>query len=257
MSYQFGAHPIYYGLIGLNVTTLFLTVVVLVIAFAVMLNRKKTRLFELSLLLFIVSFLFVTLHGRLLQYAFPISLPEKPLIDNNLTINYFLTNTLTYALFPILAIAIIEKKISAQEIGLKINYAKGTIKYTILGVFLVSSIYLLTNSFFHQQWISAYTFDGLIAWVILVTITSTFLQTLFYNGILFSRYLGKENALILGLIALFAFQSYVAPNPLPWIICNMLTVSCELFVTWKTRSIYGAVSMAITVGIIELVLQIL
>ncbi len=257
MNLQLGAQPIYYGPIGVNLTTFFLATAVLVIALGVKISRRETRLFEISFLLFLVSFLFLTLHGKLLQYAFPISLPEKPLIDNNLTINYFLTNTLAYAIFPILAVLIMEKRISARELGLKINNAKRTIKYAVLGVLFASSIYLLTNNFFHQQWVSAYTFDGLVTWIVFVTIISAFLQTLFYNGILFNHYVGKENTLLLGFIALFAFQSYVGSNSIPWIFCNMLTVSFELFVTWRTKNILGAALMAMSIGAIELTLQIL
>jgi hypothetical protein len=259
MNLQFGAHPIYFGLIGLNITAIFVAVAVLVIALFLRTRKKQTSLFELSFLLFVVSVAFVTFHGRLLQYFFPISLPEQPLISNNLTVNYFIANFLAYALIPILAILALNKdrRVSAEELGLKVNNTRQTGTYAGLGIIFASSIYIITNSFFHQQWVNGYTLEGLIAWVCLVTVVSVFLQTLFYAGVLFNRYVEKENTLLAGLIVVFAFQSYVAPNPFPWIVCNMLTVSSELFVTWKTKNIYGATLMAIAVGSIELALQIL
>jgi hypothetical protein len=71
MNLQFGAQPAYFGLIGVNLTTLFVAVAVLGIAFFFKIRRKETRLFELSLLLLLVSFTFVTLHGRYFSIYFP------------------------------------------------------------------------------------------------------------------------------------------------------------------------------------------
>jgi len=256
MSLQFGAHPTYYGLIGVNITTLYVAVAVLGIALLFKIRRKETGLLELAFLLFLVSFTFVTLHGMLLQYVFPISLPEQPLIDNNLTFNYVVTNVLAYAVIPILAVLGWNRRVSAKEIGLKISNTRKTAKYMVVGVVFASAIFLLTEYFFHQQWIGGYTSSGLILWILLVSIVSVFLQTLFFVGILFNRYVGKVNILLLAIIAVFAFQSYVSPNSLPWQICNMLTFSSKLFVTWKTKNIYGAVLIAVTTNLIELVLQI-
>jgi hypothetical protein len=257
MNLQFGAHPIYFELIGINLTTVFVAAAVLGIALFLKIRRKKTWLFELSFLLFLVAFTFVTLHGRLLQYIFPISLPEQPLIDNNLTFNYAVTNMLAYAIFPILVLLGWNRRVSAEELGLKVSNSKRTIVYIILGTIFASAIFLITDHFFHQQWIGGYTSDGLILWVLLVSIVSVCLQTLFFVGILFNRYIGKENILLLAIIALFAFQSYVAPNSLPWQACNMLTFSSKLYVTWKTKNVYGATLMSVATNLIELALQIL
>ena len=257
MNIQFGAHPIYFGLIGFNLTAVIVAIAVLIIALIVKVRRKETWLFEIVFLLFLVSLTYMTLHGRLLQYVFPISLPEQPLIDNSLTINYFVNSVLTFMVIPLLAIFILNRKVSAENLGLKVRNAKNTAAYTAIGIAFAASLYLLADYFFHEQWVSGYTLDGLVTWVFLVTILSVFAQTLFYNGLIFNRYLGKESGLLLGLIAVFSFQSYVGPNALPWIICSMLTVSSELFVTWKTKSVYGAVLIAITVGLIELTLQII
>jgi hypothetical protein len=179
------------------------------------------------------------------------------LIDNKLSLNYFITNALAYTVLPIVVIIILNKGISAEALGLKVSNAKKTVAYTVLGIIFASSIFVVTDHFFHQQWISGYTLDGLIMWISLVSIISVFLQTLFYAGMLFNRYIGKENTLLLGLIALFTLQSYVAPNSAPWLACNMLTVSSELFITWKTKNVYGAFLTAVAVGLIELSLQIL
>jgi hypothetical protein len=257
MNLQFGAHPAFFGLIGFNVTAVLVAVAVLLVALFQRSRRRETRLFELAFLLFLVSFTFMTLHGRLLQYMLPFHLPEQPLIDNNLTLNYFAANVLTYAAFPLLAILIINRHFSAEKLGLKVNNGKKTAAYTVLGIMFASSIFAVSDHFVHQQWVNGYTSEGLVTWVLLVTIASAFLQTIFYAGVLFNRYLEKENVLLLGLIGVFAFQSFVAPNSLPWQATSMLIFSSELFVTWKTRSVYGAASIAIAVGLIELTLQIL
>jgi len=257
MDLQFGAHPIYFGFIGANLATLFVVLIVLGIALLYRVRRKETRLFELSLQLFLVSFTFVTLHGRLLQYLFPVSLPERPLIDNNLALNYAVTNFLAYAAVPILVIIFWNRRVSAGEIGLRVNNVKKTAEYSVLGTIFVSAVFLVTDQFFHQQWVEGYTSSGLILWVLLVSVVSVILQTLFFAGILFNSYLGKENTLLLALVAVFAFQSYVGPNSLPWQICDMVTFASKVFVTWKTKSVYGATLMAITTNLIELAFQII
>jgi hypothetical protein len=164
---------------------------------------------------------------------------------------------LTYAVIPILAVVFLSREISLEQLGLKVRNPKGTVLYAMLGVFVASMVYLLTDRFFHQQWINGYISEGLVFWILLVTTLSVFSQTFFYNGLLFNRYVGKENTVVLGLIAVFAFQSYVAPNSLPWLVSSMLTFSIGLAVTWKTRNVYGATVMAVVVGMIELTLQII
>ncbi|GEM_PF-2879128 len=256
MDLQFGAHPTYYGLFGANLTTLLVAVAVLGVALFFKIRRKETWLFELAFLLFLLSFTFVTIHGRLLQYAFPISLPEQPLIDNNLTFNYVVTNVLAYAVIPVLAVFGWNRRVSFEELGLKVKNSRRTVEYTGLGLLFASAVFLATEFFFHQQWVIGYTTNGLIIWVVLVNVVSVFLQTLFFSGIIFNRYVGKVNVLLLAIIGVFAFQSYVSSNSLPWQVCNMLTVASKLFVTWKTKSIYGAVLIAVATGFIELALQI-
>lgn len=255
MSMQFYAHTAYFGPIGVNVTALCVSTAVLVIALLTRIRRKETSLLELGFLLLLLSFTFVTFHGRLLQFLFPIDVPEKPLIDNNLTFNYVITNIIVYAVIPLIIVSW-RKRISLREVGIKASITKMDTAYIALGTIIATTIFLVTDHFFHQQWIQGYTTNGLILWVIFISIVSVSLQTLFYAGILFNRYIGRANLLLLALIVVFAFQSYAGPKIPPWQICSMLTLSTKLLVTWKTRNIYGALLISITTNLIELSLQI-
>jgi hypothetical protein len=258
MSLPISAHPTYFGIVGVNITTLLVAVAALLIAIALRAAHRKTRLFDVALLVFLLSFVFLTLHGRLLQPIFPIALPEQPAFDNGLTLNYFFTNLLTYAVIPLLAIALVNRqKPTATDLGLKVSDRKRTAAYTVMGAAFASAIYLLTNLFFHQQWVTNYTSGGLALWLVLVSVVSVMLQTLFFVSLLFYRYLGKENTVLIAIIAVLTAQSFVGPNFIVWQLCSIITFSTKLFVTWKTRNVYGAIIIAVTVSLIELTLQIL
>lgn len=107
MSLPIYARPMYFGPIGINATTLAIALVVFGIALFLKLRHKQTKLFEVTLLIFLLGFVFQTFHGVIIQqYLFPISLPERPLFDNGLTLNYTLTNAVAYTVVPVLAICL-------------------------------------------------------------------------------------------------------------------------------------------------------
>ncbi|MEM2961301.1 MAG: hypothetical protein QXU67_06815, partial [Candidatus Bathyarchaeia archaeon] len=159
---MFGPWIIYLGPVGLNLSAFFLGLFVLILAIVQELRAKRTRFFEISLLIFLLSFLFPTLHGRLLQYIFPISLPEKPLLDNNLTFNYFLTNMLAYVICPVLVLILLRSPVSRMALGLKVQNAKQTALYAFFGLVFIVPIFMLSHAFFGYRWITEYTTTGLV-----------------------------------------------------------------------------------------------
>jgi len=252
----FGVWPVYFGPVGINLSVIFLGLFVLILAIVEKLRAKRTYLFEVSLLLFVVGSLYFTLHGRLLQPIFPISLPEKPLVDNNLTFNYAFTSLLTFLVFPVFLLILSKREVSVEKVGLKVLGLRQTIHYVVLGLIFSVLLFLLSYVFFGFKWIYEYTFDGLILWTLLVSILSVFAQTFFFFGILFNKYLGVENGFLLAAISILAFQLFISAS-LPWIAVNIIGSIAKIVVTWKTRNIYGAVLMNVTVNLIDILVQIL
>lgn len=248
--------PIYFGPVGINLSIILLGLFVLVLAIIRKFRGKQTCLFEVSFLLFLVGFLFLTLHGRLLQLIFPISVPEKPLVDNNLTFNYALANLLTYMVFPVLLLILLGRDVSLERVGLKLLNLRQTIYYAFIGLFFAVLLFLLSYAFFGFRWISEYTFDGLVLWILLVSFLSVFTQTFFYIGILFNGYLSHENGFLLATISILAPQLYIFASS-PWIVVNIIGSIAKIVVTWKTRNIYGAVLMSIAQNLIDILIQII
>jgi len=252
----FGPWTIYFGPVGVNLSTFLLSLFVLVVAVIQKLRGRRTYFFEISLQLLLVSFSFITLHGRLLQYIFPIALPEHPLLDNNLTFNYFLTNILAYVVFPVLALTLLGSPVFHMLLGLKVQNAKQTITYALCGAAFIVFLFTLSHIFLSGRWITEYTHHGLILWIFLVAILSVFAQTFFFIGILFNRYLDHENKVILALISILATQSFILSSP-PGIITNMAYSAAKIVVTCRTRNIYGAALMSSTLNIMDIATQIL
>lgn len=252
----FGVWNVYFGLVGINLSVILLGLFVLVLAIIRKLRAKRTCLFEFSFLLLLVGFLYFTFHGRLLQSIFPISLPEKPLIDNNLTFNYASTSLLTFLVFPVLLLILLRSDVSLKRFGLKVLDFKQTIFYASLGLIFMVFLSLLSHALFGFIWISEYTFTGFVLWVLLVTILSVFTQNFFFIGILFNRYLSRENCFLLAIISILAFQMFTHTS-LPWAVVNIVGSTVKIVVTWKTRNIYGAALMGITSNLIDTLIQIL
>ena len=252
----FGVWHVYFGPFGINLGVILLGLLVLVLAITKKFRGKQTYLFEISFLLFIVGFLYHTLHGRFLLSIFPIPLPEKPLVDNNLTFNYASTSLLTFLVIPVLLLIIAKRGVSLESLGLEVPDSKQTIFYIFLGVIFNVFLFSLSYTFFGFKWILEYTIDGLVLWIILVSILSVLAQTFFFMGILFNRYFNRENSVLLFTISILAFQMFISAS-LPWIMTNLVGSAAKVLATWKTRNIYGAALMRITTNLIDILIQIL
>jgi hypothetical protein len=162
----------------------------------------------------------------LLQYIFPIALPEQPLFDNNLTFNCFLTNILAYVVFPVLTLILLGSPVSRVLLGLKVQNAKQTITYVFYGAAFIVFLFMLSHTFFGGRWITEYTHHGLVLWIFLVTILSVFAQT------------------------------FILSSPFG-IIVNTAYSAVKIVVTCKTRNIYGAALMSFTLNLMDIATQIL
>lgn len=247
----------YFGPIGINLSIIILGLLVLVIAITRKFTKKgvKTRLFEVSFLLFLVGVLYFTLHGRLLQLPFPVSVPEKPLVDNNLTLNYFFTSLLTFMAFPTLLLLVMRSDVSLKSLGLKVLDSKQTLSYALLGIGFNVFLFLLSNTLFSFRWIPEYTSHGLVLWILFVSILSVFSQVFFFVGLLFNRYVDDENCVLLAIISVSAFQMFISSS-LFWTISTVIGSVTKVLITWKTRNIYGAAFMSITANLIDIFIQV-
>ncbi len=255
-SLSFGVWRIYFDSIGINLGIIILGLFVLILAFVKKFIGKKTKLFEISFMLFLAGFLYLTLHGRLLQLPFPVSIPEKPLVDNNLTFNYAATSLLTFLVFPVLLLIIARRNVSSKSLGLKVSDFRQMIFYSLLGIIFSVFLFLLSHTFFGFKWILEYTLDGLVLWILFVSILSLFTQTFFFIGILFNRYLNYENGFLLAIISILAFQLFISTS-LPHIVANVVGSAVQITITWKTRNIYGAILMSIITNLVDVFIQIL
>ncbi|KPV64001.1 MAG: hypothetical protein AOA65_1127 [Candidatus Bathyarchaeota archaeon BA1] len=118
-----------------------------------------------------------------------------------------------------------------------------------MGLIFNVSLFGFSYAFFGFRWISGYTFNGLILWVLLVTILSIFTQTFFFVGILFNQYLKHENVFLLAIISILAFQTFTHTS-LPGVVTNIVGSTAKIVVTYKTQNIYGA-------ALIDILIQIL
>lgn len=253
---SFGVWSVYFGPFGINLSIIMLGLFVLALAIVKNFIGRRTRLFEISFLLFLVGFLYFTLHGRLLQLPFPVSIPEKPLVDNNLTFNYALTSVLTFLAFPVSLLTIIKGDCSLENLGLKVSDIKRTSLYAFLGSIFSALLFLSFYTLFGFKWIPEYTIVGLVLWVLFVSLLSVFAQVFFFIGILFNKYLDHEDFFLLATISILAFQMFISSS-LHWTIANMIGSAAKIVVTWKTRNIYGATLMGITTNLIDILVQIL
>ena len=252
---MYGVWRAFFDPVVINLGAIVLGLLVLVLASFIKVKTKRTSLFEVSLLLFLTGFLYFTLHIGLLQSVFPISLPEQPLIDNSLTFNYAATSLMTFLVFPILLLVLLRSDVSLKSFGLKILDMKQTAVYSLFGLIFNVSLFLLSQSLFGFRWIQEYTVTGLVLWILLVPVLSVFCQTFFFTGVLFNKYLEKENALLLAVISISALKLFTHVS-LPWVFLNIVSSAAKIAVTWKTRNIYGATLMSISTQLIDVLIQL-
>ena len=247
---------VYFGPIGVNLSIILLGLLILAMAIVKRLLKRETKLFEIAFLLFLAGVLYFTLHGRLLQLPFPITVPEKPLVDNNLTFNYFFTSLLTFIVFPALLIILMKNDASLKSFGLKVLDYKQTFLYAFLGAVFSIILFLLSNTLFGFRWIPEHTSTGLVLWVLLVSILSVFAQVFFFEGLIFNRYLDHENGFLLAFTSILSLQMFISSS-LFWTISTIISSIAKIIVTWKTRNIYSAAFMSITTGLIDIFIQVL
>ena len=252
---MYGVWRAFFDPVVINLGVTVLGLLVLVLAAFIKFRTKRTGLFEVSLLLFLVGFLYFTFHIGLLQSVFPISLPEQPLIDNSLTFNYAATSLLTFMVFPILLMMLLRSNVSLKSFGLKIYNIKQTAVYSVFGLIFNVSLFLLSQPLFGFRWVQEYTLIGLILWLLLVSVLSVFCQTFFFTGVLFNKYQEKENKVLLAVISISALQLFTHVS-LPWVILNILSSAAKIAVTWKTRNIYGSTFMSIATQLIDVLIQL-
>jgi len=206
-------------------------------------RRKAIRnaLFSIAFLIAFVGVAYWTLHARILQLIFPISLPENP-FEPLLIANYLATTALTFFLFPLLFLHL-SHQLNAKKLGLRVEDAKYAFHMTLLGTCINLALAILPTAIsillsWGYKWPFSYTTLGLVLWFVLVTGVSTWMQVFFFLGILFYNYVGSEDAKLLFIISTLTFVMF---TPLtiftPFFI---LGLGVEAYVTLKTGNIYGA-----------------
>jgi len=167
-----------------------------------------------------------------------------------------LASLLTFLVFPVLTLILLKGDVSLGKVGLRMLNLRQTIFYTSFGLIFTVSLFCFSYAFFGFRWISGYTFNGLILWILLVTILSIFTQTFFFVGVLFNKYLKHENVFLLAIVSILAFQTFTYAS-LPWVAINIVGSTAKIVVTYETQNIYGATLMGITSNLIDILIQIL
>jgi len=233
---------IYLDSVGISVNLLVLSLAVLVIGLYRRWKGTKTRLFSTAFLISFVGIAYFTLHGRILQSIFPISLPENPF--HHMTIaNYATTVTLTFVVFPLLFL-LFTNQLDAGKLGLRIQDVRHTLRLTLFGACVNSFITVLPIAVsillsLSYKWPPfSHTTTDLLLWFVLVTGIATWMQVFFFLGILFHNHIDSENPILLFLISTLTFLMFVPLTVFTPFFISGLCV--EAYITLKTRNIYGA-----------------
>jgi len=232
---------IYLDSIGVSVNLLVLSLAVLSIGLYKRWKGVKTRFFFIALLIAFVGIAYFTLHGRILQLIFPISLPENPFHFMTIA-NYFTTVALTFVVFPMLFL-FFTNQLDAGKLGLKVKNARRTLRLTMLGACVNSFIavlpFLISILFsWGYKWPFSYTTTDLLLWFVLVSGVATWMQTFFFLGILFHNHTDSENPILLFLMSTLTFLMFIPLTVFtPFFI---LGLGVEAYITLKTRNVYGA-----------------
>lgn len=227
--------------ICININLMILSFVILLIGLYKRQKGAKTAFFSIAFLVALVGVAYWTLHARILQLIFPISLPENP-FDSILIANYLATVALTFLFLPLLFLHF-SHQLDAKKMGLRVEDVKYTMRMTFLGacvnlilVALPTLISILAS--WEYKWPVEYTTLGLALWFIFVTGIATWMQVLFFMGILFYNYVGSENTKLLFLISTLTFLMF---TPLTrFTLLYVIGYGVEAYVTIRTRNIYGA-----------------
>lgn len=224
-----------------NINLMILSFIVLLIGLYKRRKGVRTALFSMAFLIAFVGIAYWTLHARILQLIFPISLPENPFHFMTIA-NYVTTVALTFVVFPMLFL-FFSNQSDAGKLGLRVKNARYTVRLTIFGACVNSLITVLPTvvsiSFsWGYKWPFSYTTSDLLLWFVLVTGIATWMQVFFFLGTLFNNYIDSENPILLFLLSTLTFLMF---TPLtiftPFFI---LGLGVEAYITLKTRNIYGA-----------------
>jgi len=233
---------IYLDSVGISVNLLVLSLAVLVIGLYKRWKGAKTRLFYIAFLIAFVGIAYFTLHGRILQLIFPISLPENP-FHNMTTANYTTTVTLTFVVFPLLFL-FFTNQLDAEKLGFRIKNVRYTVRLTMFGACINSIIVILPIIIsilfsWNYKWPPfSHTTTDLLLWFVFVTGIATWMQVFFFLGILFHNYIDHENPILLFLISTLTFLMFTPLTKFTPLYITGLGV--EAYITLKTRNIFGA-----------------
>ncbi len=206
---------IYLDSIGISINLMILSLTVLLIGLYKRWKGVKTRFFSIAFLIALVGVAYWSLHGRILQLIFPISLPENPF--NFMTIaNYVTTVALTFVIFPILFLSFSDQ-LDAGKLGLRVKNARYTVRLTMLGACVNSLITILPTVIsillsWSYKWPFSYTMLDLLLWFVFVTGVATWMQLFFFLGVLFHKYVDLENPKLLFLLSTLTFLNVHTTN---------------------------------------------
>ena len=232
---------IYLDSVGVSVNLLVLSLVVLLIGLYKKWKGVKTRLFSMAFLIALVGIAYFTLHGRILQWIFPISLPENPF--HLMTIaNYVTTVALTFVVFPMLFL-FFSNQLDIEKLGLKVKNGGHTLRLTLYGVCINSFLTVLPTLImillsWSYKWPFSPTVSDLLLWFVLVTGVATWMEVFFFLGILFHNYVDSENPVLLFLLSTLTFLMLTPVTVFTPLF--ILGHGVEAYITFKTGNVYGA-----------------
>jgi len=232
---------IYLDSIGVSINLLVLSLVVLSIGLYKRWKGVKTRFFSIAFLIALVGIAYFTLHGRILQLIFPISLPENPFHFMTIA-NYVTTVAFTFVVFPILFL-FFSHQLDAGKLGLRVRDGRYTVRLTVVGVCVNSLIVMFPTTIsillsWNYKWPFSPTTLDLLLWFVLVGGVATWMQVFFFLGILFHNNLDSESPILLFVLSVLTFLMF---TPLTvFTPLYTLGLGVEAYITLKTRNIYRA-----------------
>jgi len=232
---------IYLDSVGVSVNLLVLSLVVLLIGLYKKWKGVKTRLFSMAFLIALVGIAYFSLHGRILQLIFPISLPENPFHFMTIA-NYVTTVALTFVVFPVLFL-FFSNQLDVEKLGLKVKNLRHKLRLALFGVCINSFLAALPTVIsillsWSYKWPFSPTTSDLLLWFVLVTGVATWMQIFFFLGVLFHNYVDSENPLLLFLLSTLTFLMFTQLTVFTPLF--IIGHGVEAYITFKTGNIYEA-----------------
>ena len=117
--------------IVVNINLMFLSFMVLLMGLYKRRRGVKTAFFSMAFLIASIGIAYWTLHAKILQLIFPISLSENPFHFMTIA-NYVTTVALTFVVFPMLFM-FFSNRLDAGKLGFRVNNTRKTVQFTLLG----------------------------------------------------------------------------------------------------------------------------